>query len=87
MFAFGTFSFAFALFNGNNQIAGSNYGGNNSVTTTSGQVITTLNASDVLTLRALSTTNLFNMTSAWNSGYQRFYCHFKISLRVIASHI
>ncbi|MEQ6353382.1 hypothetical protein ABNX05_01990 [Lysinibacillus sp. M3] len=42
---------AFALFNGNNQIAGSNYGDNAGNSTKNGQVITTLNALDVLTLR------------------------------------
>lgn len=64
VFAFGTFSYAFALFNDDSQILGSNYGGNNAKVTTSGQVITILNAGDVLTLRALSVTNLFNITSA-----------------------
>ncbi|MFF2794007.1 hypothetical protein [Lysinibacillus xylanilyticus] len=64
VFPLGTFNnFAFALFNGNNQIAGSNYGGNNSVVTQSGQVITTLNASDVLTLRALNPATLLNMNT------------------------
>ncbi|KAB0442703.1 MULTISPECIES: hypothetical protein [Lysinibacillus] len=43
--------FAFALFNGDNQIAGSNYGGNGGSDPQNGQVITTLNSSDVLTLR------------------------------------
>ncbi|MFD4490559.1 collagen-like protein [Lysinibacillus fusiformis] len=43
--------FAFALFNGANQIAGSNYGGNGGSDPQNGQVITTLNSSDVLTLR------------------------------------
>lgn len=67
VFAFGTgpFSFAFALFNGDNQIAGSNYGINNSNVTMSGQVITILSAGDVLTLRALSSSiALFNITNA-----------------------
>lgn len=67
VFAFGnapSFSFAFALFNGDNQIAGSNYGSNNSNVTTSGQVITILNAGDVLTLRALNSSVLFNITNA-----------------------
>ncbi len=41
---------AFALFNGDNQIAGSNYG-DNSGNLENGQVITTLNSTDVLTLR------------------------------------
>ncbi|MFF2175958.1 hypothetical protein ACFVT8_05770 [Lysinibacillus sp. NPDC058147] len=43
--------FAFSLFNGDNQIAGSNYGGNGGSDPQNGQVITTLNASNVLTLR------------------------------------
>ena len=42
---------AFALFNGATQIAGSNYGSQSGSQTYSGQVITTLNANDVLTLR------------------------------------
>lgn len=56
----GSLAYAFALFNGNNQIAGSNYGGNLALLTQNGQVITTLNASDVLTLRALDPTTLLN---------------------------
>ncbi|MEK8198437.1 MULTISPECIES: hypothetical protein [Lysinibacillus] len=45
---------AFALFNGDNQIAGSNYGDSTGNSTKNGQVITTLNASDVLTLRNIN---------------------------------
>ncbi len=55
-------SYAFALFNGDNQIAGSNYGGIPNIATQNGQVITLLNVSDVLTLRNINTApnNLFN---------------------------
>ncbi|MER2089993.1 MAG: hypothetical protein ABS920_09650 [Sporosarcina sp.] len=42
---------AFALFRGNTQIPGSNYGSGSGNQTYSGQVITMLNAMDVLTLR------------------------------------
>lgn len=54
--------YAFALFNGDNQIAGSNYGGIPNTATQNGQVITPLNASDVLTLRNIddSPKPLFN---------------------------
>ncbi len=45
----------FALFNGDNQIAGSNYGDNTGSSTKNGQVITTLNSSDILTLRNINT--------------------------------
>ncbi|WP_445477379.1 hypothetical protein ACULLL_12665 [Lysinibacillus irui] len=45
---------AFALFNGDNQIAGSNYGDSTGNSTKNGQVITTLNALDVLTLRNIN---------------------------------
>ena len=63
VFAIGTPSSAFALFNGNNQIAGSNYGGSVCNATQNGQVITTLNASDVLTLRIIiGPVILFNLT-------------------------
>jgi len=53
------------LFNGNNQIAGSNYGGNSPT----GEVITTLNAMDVLTLRSIDTTpiSLLNTTTSGSS--------------------
>ncbi|WP_369436186.1 hypothetical protein [Lysinibacillus fusiformis] len=52
---------AFALFNGNNQIAGSTYGSDSGNQTYSGQVITTFNAMDVLTLRNIdSQTTLRN---------------------------
>ncbi len=56
--------FAFSLFNGDNQIAGSNYGGNGGSNPQNGQVITTLNASDVLTLRNIdpNPTALLNVT-------------------------
>ncbi|MEA0565009.1 MULTISPECIES: collagen-like protein [Lysinibacillus] len=55
---------AFALFNGDNQIAGSNYGDNAGNSTENGQVITPLNASDVLTLRNIyiNPTALVNVT-------------------------
>ncbi|MCY9549050.1 hypothetical protein [Lysinibacillus xylanilyticus] len=55
---------AFALFNGNNQIAGSNYGDNSGNSTQIGQVITTLNELDVLTLRNIfvNPTALLNVT-------------------------
>ncbi|MGE7090304.1 hypothetical protein ACQKII_02350 [Lysinibacillus sp. NPDC048646] len=52
---------AFALFNGNTQIAGSTYGSDSGNQTYSGQVITTFNAMDVLTLRNIdSQTTLRN---------------------------
>jgi len=56
--------FAFSLFNGDNQIAGSNYGGNGGSNPQNGQVITTLNASDGLTLRNIdpNPTALLNET-------------------------
>ncbi|MGE7840070.1 hypothetical protein ACQKNX_04695 [Lysinibacillus sp. NPDC093712] len=56
--------FAFALFNGDNQIAGSSYGGNGGSNPQNGQVITTLNASDVLNLRNIdpNPTALLNVT-------------------------
>lgn len=65
VFAIGTPSSAFALFNGNNQIAGSNHGGNSPT----GEVITTLNAMDVLTLRSIDTTpiSLLNTTTSGSS--------------------
>lgn len=44
---------AFGLYNGNTLIAGSDYGSESGNQTYSGQVITTLNAMDVLTLRNL----------------------------------
>lgn len=69
VFAIGTPSSAFALFNGNNQIAGSNYGGNSPTTRQTGEVITTLNAMDVLTLRSIDTTpiSLLNTTTSGSS--------------------
>jgi len=47
--------YAFALFNGDNQIAGSNYGGVPNTATQNGQVITSLNELDVLSLRNIFT--------------------------------
>ncbi|MGE7132872.1 hypothetical protein [Lysinibacillus xylanilyticus] len=45
--------YAFALFNGDNQISGSNYGDTTGNATKNGQVITTLNELDVLSLRTI----------------------------------
>ncbi|MFJ8511386.1 BclA C-terminal domain-containing protein [Lysinibacillus xylanilyticus] len=50
----GAGAFAFALYNGNNIIAGSGIGLISSDASYSAQIITTLNASDVLTLRNIN---------------------------------
>ncbi|MEY2355578.1 hypothetical protein [Lysinibacillus capsici] len=54
---------AFALFNGDNQIAGSNYGDSTGNSTKNGQVITTLNALDVLTLRNINVNSVTLLNS------------------------